>query len=173
MKNGILLSKFISLMHIALTIIPFAYFLTYLTNDTRYDIYFIITILLIRSHWMFFKGECIITYFEKLAAMPNYKLGSDMYNKPASTLMGFDTINRDLHPISFENFENLTSNLFIFVILLRNTKSENFNLILVLSLISINIQNCWFLIHKDYKNKLRRENKNLLEIPLSKTRLYL
>ena len=174
MMDRILLSKIFAIIHNLIIIVPFIYFFIYLLNDTRYDIYFIIFILVIRAHWFLFKGECVLTYFEKKIAIPDYELGSDIYCVPSNSLVGNDYIHKKVSFFSLEKFADFYQNLFIFFILFRNLKSKNFNLILVLSLIAIIIQSCWNKINAEYNAKLRKKykHKHINKIPLSKIKLY-
>jgi glycosyltransferase involved in cell wall biosynthesis len=56
------------------------------------------------------------------------------------------------------------------IILFRNLKSKNFNLILVLSLMAIIIQSCWNKVSAEHNAKLRKKYKHtqINKIPLSK-----
>jgi hypothetical protein len=155
------ISKFFILLHILIIGLPMIYFLLFLLNDNRYDIYYILGLLIIRFHWFFFKGECILTYIEKKILNPDYKLGSNIFNAQVNEITNNNYIYKKIKPYSFENFNDIKHNLFIFFILLRNTKSKNFNLILVLSLITIMIQMCWNKIINNYNSKLRKKYKNV------------
>lgn len=161
-------------IHNLVIVAPFIYFILFLLNDKRYDIYYILFFLFIRSHWFLLKGECIFTYIEKKILFPDYKLGSDIYCVPTSYINGTNYIYKKLRPFYSENFRDITHNLFIFYILLRNTKSKNFNLILVLSLITIMIQMCWNKITDKYNAKLRKKYKgiNIKKIPISDKKIY-
>jgi hypothetical protein len=174
MIDRILLSKILALIHNLIIIVPFIYFFIYLLNDTKYDIYLLAYILFIRGHWFLFKGECIFTYFEKKIAIPKYVLGSDIYNVPSNSLIGNDYIYKKVSLFSLEKFVDFYQNLFIFFVLLRNLKSKNFNLLLVLSLIAIIIQSCWNKINAEYNLKLRKKykHKRIIKIPLSKRKIY-
>jgi len=174
MIDRILLSKILALIHNLLVVGPFIYFFIYLLNDTRYDIYLLGYLLLIRAHWFLFKGECILTYFEKKIAMPDYILGSDIYCVPSNSLLGNDYIYKKVSFFSLEKFADFYQNLFIYFILFRNLKSKNFNLLLVLSLLAIIIQSCWNKINAEHNAKLRKKYKHtqINKIPLSKIKLY-
>lgn len=168
------LSKCIAYLHNTVVGLPFIYFALFLLNDTRYDIYFILFLLFIRAHWFILKGECIFTYWEKKILDPNYKLGSDIYCVPTSYINETNYIYKKLKPYSVENFLDLTNNLFIFFILLRNTRSKNFNLLLVLSLITIMIQMCWNRISEKHNYELRKKYRGIKikKIPISERILY-
>jgi hypothetical protein len=168
------LSKILGVIHNIIISLPFLYFFIYLLNDRRYDIYFVLFLLIIRSHWNLLKGECIFTYLEKKILNPNYKLGSDIFCVPTNYLNGTNYIDKKIKPYSLENFNDIKHNLFIFFILLRNIKSKNFNLLLVLSLITIIIQMCWNRVMHKYYSKLRKKYKDIKikKIPISRKKLY-
>ena len=44
------------------------------------DTIFLIFMTLLSMHWMFFKGECCLTYFEKKITDPTYTIGSRPYH---------------------------------------------------------------------------------------------
>lgn len=168
------LSKLIAYLHIFIITVPFVYFFLYLLNDTKYDIYYLLFFLFIRLHWFLFKGECMFTYWEKKILMPDYVLGSDIYCVPTRYINGNNYINKKVKPYYAENFNDIIHNLFIFFILLRNVKSENFNLLLVLSLFAIMIQMCWNKTTDKFNSSLRDKYKGIKinQIPLSTVKLY-
>lgn len=174
MIDRITLSKLIAYTHNIVVAIPFIYFVLFLLNDNRYDVYYIIFLLFIRAHWLLFKGECIFTYMEKKILFPDYKLGSDIYCVPTSYINETNYIYKKVKPYHLENFADITNNLFIFFILLRNTKSENFNLLLVLSLMTMMLQMCWNKVNSKHNSKLRRKYKDMKieKIPISERILY-
>ena len=48
----------------------------------KYDLFYLFIILLLLIHWATFRGECILSYFEKKILNPEYKLGDDRTNHP-------------------------------------------------------------------------------------------
>jgi hypothetical protein len=50
--------------------------------NKKYDIYFVIYIFILSSHWIILKNECILSYIEKKLMDKNYKLGVEPYNHP-------------------------------------------------------------------------------------------
>ena len=59
------------------------FFSTYIfIFDKKYDIYFVIYILILVTHWTLLKNECILSYIEKKLINKNYKLGEDPFNHP-------------------------------------------------------------------------------------------
>jgi len=173
MFDRVTLCKAVATFHNIFVGAPFVFFILFLLNDTRYDIYFILFLLGIRVHWFLLKGECIFTYIEKKILNPDYVLGSDLYFMPSHIISGKGYINKRLELFSKENFVNLTDNIFVIFILYRNIKSPNFNLMLVLSLLTILIQICWNGITAKHYERLRKKyaKKNIDKIPLSKIKL--
>lgn len=173
MFDRVTLCKAMAVFHNIFVGAPFVYFFIFLLNDTRYDIYFLLFLLVIRAHWFLLKGECIFTYIEKKILNPDYVLGSDIYFVPSHIITGKGFIDKRLEMFSSENFANLIDNIFVVIILYRNIKSPNFNLMLVISLITILIQICWNKITGEYYARLRKKyaKKNIDKIPLSKTKL--
>ena len=53
--NNILLSKCLVIIHIFIHFLPIIIKIIYI-NDTKYDIYILLSMLLIKIHWFFLKG---------------------------------------------------------------------------------------------------------------------
>ena len=93
----------------------------------KYDIYYIIYLFLLSLHWYLCKGECIITYLEKKILNKSYKLGDNPNYSPFHNIIGKKTM-------------KLLNSLFIInylLILYRNYNSSNFNIIILLTLLTI------------------------------------
>jgi len=54
----------------------------YIILNTAYDIYFSAAALITVVSWYIFKGECLISYFEKKIKDPNYSLGDNSFEHP-------------------------------------------------------------------------------------------
>jgi hypothetical protein len=50
--------------------------------NKRYDVLYLVVIGIISLHWYFMRGECALSYLEKRAMDPTYKLGQDVYSHP-------------------------------------------------------------------------------------------
>jgi hypothetical protein len=117
----------------------FACFYPFIFSNS-YDLFYLIIILLLVIHWNTFKGECILSYFEKKILDPSYKLGSDTTYHPYTDII-FGYRNRLIWIIP----GIVMSLSFSFVLLRfikRNTKSLYFELlayIFILSMILTNI----------------------------------
>jgi hypothetical protein len=97
----------------------------------KYDLYYTIYVFLASLHWFFLKGECFLTYLEKITLDKSYKLGDDPYLNPFYKIIGTSTMNlvRSLHIINF------------IYILYRNYSTSNFYPILILIILIIGLQN--------------------------------
>jgi hypothetical protein len=58
------LSKCCAIFHILFIGLPLILRIIFF-NVKKYDIYLLLFLLVIRLHWYFLRGECIISYFEK------------------------------------------------------------------------------------------------------------
>jgi hypothetical protein len=155
----ILLAKLLSILHILMVYIPFT-LRTIFYNETKYDVYILVFVLLMRLHWYFFKGECILSYFGKKLVIPNYKIGDDIFSTPFMDLFYKENkISKNMFSAYYKDF---IENLGIFVILFTNIKSENFNLILVLSLTSIILLMCYTNLYRDHLKKRLSQNKDTI-----------
>lgn len=154
----IILSKICSLLHVIIVLVPILLRIIYY-NVTKYDIYILLFIFLIRFHWFFFKGECIITYFEKKIAVPNYKMGDDIFCSPFGELLGLNKIYHDKRYIFNENYKDLYENFFIILILFINRKSNNFNTMLIIILLSILANLCHNNLYREHLKMRRLQNK--------------
>lgn len=155
----LLISKLLSIIHILIVYIPLILRIIFY-NVTKYDIYLLLFILTIRLHWFFFKGECILNYFEKKIVIPNYKIGDDVFSTP---FMDFFYKNRKINKDLFsEYYKDFNDNIFIFFILLSNVRAKNFNSILVLSLISIILYMCYTNFYRNYLKKRLSQNKDTI-----------
>jgi hypothetical protein len=50
--------------------------------DVKYDIYYLVFITFLFLHWIYLKGECILSYWEKKHLDPSYVMGQDVYSHP-------------------------------------------------------------------------------------------
>ena len=157
--SRLLIAKLLTIIHILIVWGPLMLRVIFY-NVTKYDIYLMLFILSIRLHWIFFKGECIISYFEKKIVKPTYKMGEEIYSSPYLDLIYKNRkISKDQISRYYQDF---TENLVIFFILFTNIKSENFNLILVLSLISIILFMCSNFSYRDHLKKRLSQNENTI-----------
>lgn len=70
-----MIEKFIVFLHI--TIILYLSLYAFIIQNTKYDYIYLIFLYFIIIHWIFLKGECILSYLFKKIKNNNYKLGSD------------------------------------------------------------------------------------------------
>lgn len=173
--NNILLSKCLVIIHAFIHILPLIVKIIYF-NETKYDIYILLFILLIKIHWFFLKGECILSYIEKKLVLDNYKLGDDIYCVPMNYFFNSNFIykkNNIFDNLIINNIFNI-NNILIFYILYKNINSTNFNKMLIIVLLLIIIS--WYWNNKRYKYEtyLRQKYKNINieKIPLSQIKLY-
>ncbi len=158
--NKILLSKIVAVFHILLIFIPFLLRIIFI-NQNKYDIYLLLFIFIIRFHWFFFKGECIISYLEKIIVLPNYKLGKDIFSSPSKEILGSNKI--ELKSDFLDAYSSFTDHFFTFFILFLNIKSKQFNLLLVIALVST-VLNIYSNIEISlYIKKRRRQLKKKLK----------
>jgi L-asparagine transporter-like permease len=105
--------------------------------SSKYDFLYFFMLLILALGWNIFKGECLISYYEKKFQNPEYKLGTN--NKvPFKNLLG-------------EKITNLIMGshfLIIPYVLYRNHKRKNFIILIILLLIII-----FLLISYIYKKK--------------------
>ncbi len=172
--NNILLSKCLVIIHIFIHFLPIIIKIIYI-NDTKYDIYILLSMLLIKIHWFFLKGECILSYTEKKLVLDNYKLGDDLYCVPMNYLFNTNYIYKKENIFDNPIFKCIiTNNILIFYILYKNINSTNFNLLLVISILYIIIS--WYWDNKSYKHETnlreKYKNINIEKIPLSQLKLY-
>lgn len=85
---------------------------------TKYDLFYLCCILIIVLNWNIFKGECILSYYEKKLLDPNYKLGTND-NSLFKNLIGDSTANLIMS----------TNYIIIPYIIYRNYKTKNFPII--------------------------------------------
>ena len=57
-------------------------FYIFIFRTNKYDIYYSVYFLLMVLHWIIFKNECILSYFEKKIIDKDYKLGDKPYYLP-------------------------------------------------------------------------------------------
>ena len=154
----IILSKCCSLLHIIIVAVPLLLRFIYY-NVRKYDIYLLLFIFVIRFHWFFLNGECIISYFEKKIMMPSYKIGDDIFCSPFGELLGFNKLSNS-RVINFnENYKDLYENFFIILILYINRKSSNFNTMLIIVIISILANLCHNNLYREHIKFRRSQNK--------------
>lgn len=108
MKN---ISLIIQIIHL---IIIFCVTLTPLLTN-KYDMLYLIILFLIILHWNIFKGECILSYYEKKYLYPNYKMG-DFDSSPFKKILGTNTTNTIIY------FNGIT----ILLVLQRNYGTKYF-----------------------------------------------
>jgi hypothetical protein len=70
-----MIENFIVFLHI--TIILYLSLYALIIQNTKYDYIYIISLYFIVIHWLFIKGECILSYLYKKIKNNNYKLGTD------------------------------------------------------------------------------------------------
>jgi hypothetical protein len=173
--NNILLSKCLVIIHVFIHILPLIIAIIYI-NETKYDIYILLFILLIKIHWFFFKDECILSYIEKKIILDNYNLGDDIYCIPMNYFFNSNFIYKKESILDNPFIASIINSisLFTFYILYRNINSKNFNLILVIVLLIIIIS--WYWINRRYKYdtylRQKYKNINIEKIPLSQIKLY-
>lgn len=97
----------------------------------KYDLYYIIYVFLTSLHWFLLKGECFVTYLEKISLNKSYKLGDDPYLNPFYEIIGTSTMDlvKSIHIINFT------------YILYRNYSTPNFYPILGLVILITGLQN--------------------------------
>lgn len=71
------------LIHWAITL--FAAFYVFFRKNKKYDWFYFTLVGGVMISWLFFKQECIISYFEKKMLDPNYVMGSDIQRHPSLT----------------------------------------------------------------------------------------
>lgn len=96
----------------------------------QFDLYYLIYIFLIALQWNLLKGECFISYLEKITLNKSYKLGDDPKLNPFYDMIGQSTMNllNSIHTINF------------ILILYRNYYSSNFIILLTLIILIIILQ---------------------------------
>lgn len=171
--NNILLSKCLVIIHIFIHILPVIITIIYI-NETKYDIYILLFILLIKIHWFFLKGECLISYIEKKIVLDNYKLGDDLYCIPINYLLNLNYIYKKEKIFDNPIIKSIYNNILIFYILYKNINSTNFNEMFIIVLLIIIISGYWDNQNYKYETYLRQKYKNIdiEKIPLSQIKLY-
>ncbi len=91
----------------------------------KYDLIYVIYIFLISLHWVIFKNECIISYFEKKSLNKNYVLGSLPYELPH---------NKDITN-SFHFYINTLKFFNIFMVIYRSFDNKSIVTLAILSVI--------------------------------------
>jgi len=115
-----LLLNIIMFIHLLVEIF-FSFYLIIFYNTKKYDITYSILLFIIFLHWKLFKGECLLSYFEKKLLNNNYKMGDDIYDHPFKKMQNiyisilFNVLKFITLLIVF--FRNL-KNIYIFVMLL-------------------------------------------------------
>jgi hypothetical protein len=174
--NNILLLKFLVIIHVFIIfILPIIVKIIYI-NDTKYDIYILLFMLLVKIHWFFLKGECILSYIEKKLVLDNYKLGDDLYCVPINYLFNINYIYKKEKLLDNPLVKTIiTNNILFFYILYKNINSTNFNLLLVITILYSIISWYWDNKHYKYVTNLREKYKNIdiEKIPLSQIKLYM
>jgi hypothetical protein len=120
-------ATFFKLLHLANEIF-ISFYLLFLGWTKKYDLYFMIYLLVIVVHWILLRNECISSYFEKKALDPTYVLGSRPYHHPF-----YDSF---LSP-GFILFLNWMKILTVAIILLRNLEDPS---IVLMSIIVMLLQ---------------------------------
>jgi hypothetical protein len=68
----------IKVVHFAIATFQMAYLLVF---APRYDLWLLFLHFAVTLHWILFKNECIISYFERKVMEPDYVMGSDPYRE--------------------------------------------------------------------------------------------
>jgi hypothetical protein len=116
---SLIIQIFHAILSIYTTLFPHIY--------QKYDLYYIIYLFFLSLHWYLSKGECIITFLEKKLINKSYKLGDTPHYSPYHNLVGKSTINI-LNSIFIINYS---------LILYRNYNTSNFNIIILITLLTI------------------------------------
>jgi hypothetical protein len=158
----IFLSKFCSIFHILFVGLPLILKLIFF-NVKKYDVYLLLFLLIIRLHWYFLKGECIISFFEKKILLPNYKLGDANFASPFMELL---TKNNKFDKSLFkEYYRDFTQNLIIYYILFTNVNSKNFNLLVAISFVLISLYTCYNNMYLDYlRNRIAQKKTTITDL---------
>jgi hypothetical protein len=90
--------------------------------NKKYDIYYIIYILLIITHWIILNNECVISYIEKKLINKDYILGDQPFEHPYHNFLPIYIINL-LEGLKFLNLiiifvRNRDNKLIIFIMLI-------------------------------------------------------
>jgi hypothetical protein len=85
------------------------FYIYYFPKKTKYDIYMLGYILFLKVLRHFLKGECLISYIEKIIINKNYKLGHDITYHPYLKYYN-----------SYNNFVYYTKSLCMAFIMSRN-----------------------------------------------------
>lgn len=171
--NNILLSKCLVIIHVLIHWIPKIIRLLYI-NNTKYDIYLLLFMLLIKIHWFFLKDECILSYIEKKLVLDNYKLGDDIYCIPIDYFFNINYIYKKESIFDNPIINTIFNSIFSLYILYKNINSTNFILIFIIVLLLIIVT--WYWNNKRYKYEtyLRQKYKNIdiEKINLSQMKLW-
>lgn len=172
--NKLSLSKTIVILHIIIVLIPTIFIL--FRHNPIYDLYYILYFLIIRGHWYFLNGECILSYIEKKIILPNYKLGQDIFCSPSSIILGHDKINLDnKQNFKSEDYKDITDNLLLLFLLFRNRNTKYFNLMLIIVIAIILCGICFNRYERRIIKKIRKNcaKKNITGlVPISKLKIY-
>ena len=106
-----ILLNFIKLIHLLNEIFLSTYIFIF---PKKYDIYYVIYVLLIKIHWILLKNECILSYIEKRLKNKDYVLGSKPYEHPFHSLL----------PKNFKYIFRLLKFINLLVIFIRNIKNK-------------------------------------------------
>lgn len=79
----------IRLIHYVVVIYATCYLFIFSPAD---DMIFIVFYLALSTHWLFFKGECILSLWEKQIMDPSYKVGDAMFTHPWLQLIFGDAL---------------------------------------------------------------------------------
>ena len=116
------LSLVVQIIHLVFAIIsPLIPILT-----SKYDFYYIVLVFLTVLHWNIFKGECVLSYFEKKFVDPTYQLGQTR-----------DDLFRNILGVKTTNIFIQLNFIGIFIVLYRNYGLKNFRSMGVLVFSSI------------------------------------
>ena len=110
-------------------------FYAFIIKNTKYDYIYLMLLYFIIFHWLFFKGECILSYLFKKIEDNNYELGSSPKDDDCYYLFGEY---RD-YILAIKNILILLN---IYILYKRNNNYECMIIIFILLLIYIR------LIHK-------------------------
>lgn len=154
-------AKCLSIFHIIIVSLPFLLRLYYINNN-KYDIYLLIFILFLRIHWFFFKGECILSYFEKKIALSNYNMGDDIYCIPYIELFNSHHINYTKNIITYDTFKYYHIQFFLLIILFLNRNDAQFKILLLLSFIILLVNNYFNKLFCKHIDNRKKQKKNFI-----------
>jgi hypothetical protein len=116
-------------------------------------------LLFIRAHWAFFNGECILSYFEKKIAIPDYKLGNDIFCSPFGELFGFHKLTTSKNIFFSDYYKDFRESIPIIVLLYINRNEKNFNLFVIIGIACIISSMCYNIYYREHVKNRKLNNK--------------